>query len=118
MLFGKATQRFPTVLGVPYLEVPPPRSRHQAPPAPTERDRMGPTRVCLDALDELPALAVPDLDVPVRAGGGEALAVQAERHARDLAGIFDHQRLDGAEPHEVVPFPGAQVLRALLEDAA
>ena len=64
----------------------------------------------------LARLAVPDLDGPVPARGGESFAVRAERHAVDLRLVPEDQRLDPAEPHEVMPFPLAQVFRTLVEE--
>ena len=59
--------------------------------------------------------AVPDLDGPVPARGGESFSVRAERHAVHFRLVPDDQRLDLAEPHQVVPFPLAQVFRTVVE---
>src|SRR5262249_59004717 len=56
---------------------------------------------------------LPDLDGPVRAGGGEPFSVGAERHAVDFRLVPQDQRLELAEPHQVMPFPLAQVFRTL-----
>ncbi len=69
-----------------------------------------------ERLDRFPRPAVPDLDGPVPERGGEELAVRAKRQAVDFGLVPEDQRLDPAEPHEVVPLPAAQVLRALPEE--
>src|SRR5262249_52295044 len=63
----------------------------------------------------LPRPAVPDLDGPVPARGGEPFSVEAERYAVHFRLVPEDQRLDLAEPREIVPLPPAQVFRTLLE---
>ena len=78
-------------------------------------DRIG---VRVEGLDHVARPAVPDLDGPVPARGGESFSVGAERQAVDFRLVPKDQRLDPAEPHQVMPFPLAQVFRTLLEEFA
>src|SRR5262245_51607658 len=63
-------------------------------------------------------LAVPDLDRPVHARGGQALTVAAEGDAGDphVPVVPKDDLLDPAKPHEKVPFPLAQVFWTLFEE--
>ncbi len=65
--------------------------------------------------DDLTRPAVPDSDGPVPTRGGESFSVGAERHAVNFGLVPEDQRFEPAEPHQVMPFPLAQVFRALLE---
>src|SRR5262249_30729722 len=49
--------------------------------------------------------AVPDLDGPVPARGGELFPVRAECHAVNFRLVRYDQRIKQAEPHQVMPFP-------------
>src|SRR5262245_26166731 len=71
--------------------------------------------VGLEPVEALPRSAVPDLDGPVRARRGEPFSVGAERHAVNCCLVPDDQRLDLEEPHEVIPFPPAEVVRTRQE---
>ena len=102
---------------VPDLHPPVRADGGQVPAVGVERDagHVAAVRV-LEGPDHLTRPAVPDLDGPVPARGGEELAVGAERQAVDFGLVPEDDRLDPAEPHEVVPLPLAQVFRALVEE--
>ena len=72
--------------------------------------------VTAESLDQLPGPCVQDLHGPVPARGGELFAVRVKYHATDLGRVPENDRLDPAEPHEVMPFPLAQVFRTLAEE--
>src|SRR5262249_22044799 len=65
----------------------------------------------VDGLNQAARPAVPDLDSPVPAPGGQVLAVRAESYADHFGLVPDDQRLYLTEPHQVTPFPPAQVFR-------
>ena len=76
-------------------------------------DRIG---VRFEGLDGPACPAVPDLDGPVPTRGREPFAVGTERHAVHFRLVPQDQWLDPAEPLQVMPFPVAQVFRALAEE--
>src|SRR5262249_62398873 len=59
---------------------------------------------------------VEQTDRPVCIGGGQRSAIGTEGYAADPSAVaLERDRVPLAEPTEVVPFPVAQVFRALVE---
>src|SRR5262249_59885049 len=71
--------------------------------------------VCAESLDWLARSAVPYRDGAIPARGGELFPVGAERQTIHFILLVYDQRLNLAEPHQVMPFPIVQVFRTLLE---
>src|SRR5579864_6179798 len=71
--------------------------------------------VRVEGLDLLARPAVPDLDGPIAARGGDPFTARAECQAADLGRVPEDDWLDPAQPLQIVPFPLPQLRGTLVE---
>jgi hypothetical protein len=70
----------------------------------------------VESLNHLPRSRIDDLHGTVSVRCGNSLAIGTECDTVNFSGIADDDRLDATKPHEIVPFPAAKVLWALIEE--